>query len=220
MHEVLKQLGVADPAPGVICGEVRGGGGGTLDSFDPASGAKLGSVKQATRAEYEATVAASAKAFDRWRTVPAPRRGEIVRQIGDELRKWKEPLGRLVTLEAGKIATEGQGEIQEMIDIADFAVGLSRQLYGLAMHSERPSHRMYEQWHPLGVVGTITASNSPAAVWSWNALIAAVCGDALIWKPSPKTPLTAVAVQQIVTRVLQKNGHPEVMALLIGERKD
>jgi len=220
MHEVLKQLGVADPAPGVICGEVRGGGGKTLDSFDPATGAKLGSVKQATRAEYDATVAACARAFEAWRLVPAPRRGEIVRQIGEELRRHKEPLGKLVTLEAGKIATEGQGEIQEMIDIADFSVGLSRQLYGLAMHSWRLIQRMYEQWHPLGVVGIITAFNFPAAVWSWNALIAAVCGDVSIWKPSPKTPLTAVAVQQIVTRVLQKNGHPDVMALLIGDRKD
>ena len=213
MHEVLKQLGVADPCARRDLRRGRGGGGRTLDSFDPATGAKLGSVRQATRAEYDATVAACAKAFEGWRAVPAPRRGEIVRQIGDELRKWKEPLGKLVTsLEAGKIATEGQGEIQEMIDIADFAVGLSRQLYGLAMHSERAAHRMYEQWHPLGAVGIITAFNFPVAVWAWNALIAAVCGDTLIWKPSPKTPLTAVAVQQIVTRVLQKNGHPDVMA--------
>jgi aldehyde dehydrogenase (NAD+) len=218
MHDVLKQLGVEDPAPGVICGERRGGRGKPLDSFDPATGERLGSVRQATREDYEEIVAASARAFESWRPVPAPQRGEIVRQIGDELRRFKEPLGRLVTLESGKILTEGLGEIQEMIDIADFAVGLSRQLYGLAMHSERPNHRMYEQWHPLGVVGIVTAFNFPAAVWSWNALLAAVCGDTMIWKPSPKTPLTAVAVSQIVARVLRKNGHQDVMALLIGER--
>jgi aldehyde dehydrogenase (NAD+) len=218
MHDILKQLGVADPAPGVILGEQRGGRGGTLDSFDPATGQRLGSVRQATREDYEETVATCARAFEGWRVVPAPRRGEIVRQIGDELRRFKEPLGKLVTLEAGKILTEGLGEIQEMIDIADFSVGLSRQLYGLAMHSERPSHRMYEQWHPLGVVGIVTAFNFPAAVWSWNALLAAVCGDTMIWKPSPKTPLTAVAVSQIVAKVLAQNGHPDVMAMVIGER--
>ena len=220
MHELLKQLGVDDPAPGVVLGGRRGGRGATLDSIDPATGRRIGSVKQATRADYEETVAASLRAFEAWRELPAPRRGEIVRQIGDELRRSKEPLGRLVTLEAGKIVSEGQGEIQEMIDIADFAVGLSRQLYGLSMHSERPEHRMYEQWHPLGVVGIVTAFNFPAAVWAWNALIAAVCGDTTIWKPSSKTPLTAVAVAQLVARVLTQNGHPDVMAMVVGGRAD
>jgi L-aminoadipate-semialdehyde dehydrogenase len=218
MRELLKQLGVDDPAPGVVLGERRGGRGAMIDSIDPATGRRIGSVRQATREDYEETVAASLRAFEMWRELPAPRRGEIVRQIGDELRRLKEPLGRLVTLEAGKIVSEGLGEIQEMIDVADFAVGLSRQLYGLSMHSERPGHRMYEQWHPLGVVGVVTAFNFPAAVWAWNALIAAVCGDTTIWKPSPKTPLTAVAVMQIVARVLKQNGHPDAMAMIVGER--
>jgi aldehyde dehydrogenase (NAD+) len=220
MRQLLQQLGVDDPAPGVIQGERRGGRGATLDSIDPATGNRIGTVRQATRAEYEETVAASLRAFSTWRELPAPRRGEIVRQIGDELRRFKEPLGRLVTLEAGKIVSEGLGEIQEMIDVADFAVGLSRQLYGLTMHSERPGHRMYEQWHPLGVVGIVTAFNFPAAVWAWNALIAAVCGDTMIWKPSSKTPLTAVAVSQLVARVLKQNGHPDVMAMVAGERTE
>src|SRR5262252_8816866 len=216
MHELLKQLGVDDPAPGVVLGERRGGRGGTLDSIDPATGRRIGSVRQATREDYEETVAASLRAFDSWRELPAPRRGEIVRQIGDELRRFKEPLGRLVTLEAGKIVTEGQGEIQEMIDVADFAVGLSRQLYGLSMHSERPGHRMYEQWHPLGVVGVVTAFNFPAAVWAWNALIAAVCGDCVLWRPSSETPLTAIAVQHIVNRVMDRHGWKGVFNLVIG----
>ena len=220
MHPLLQQLGVADPAPGLICGERRGGSGTLLESFDPTTGKLLGRVQQATRAEYDEVVGRTDAAFAKWRAVPAPQRGEIVRQIGDELRRWKEPLGRLVTAECGKLLTEGLGEVQEMIDIADFAVGLSRQLYGLSMHSERPSHRMYEQWHPLGVVGIITAFNFPAAVWSWNAMLAAVCGDTMVWKPSPKTPLTAVAVQQIASRVLAKHGHPDAMSLLIGEIAD
>ncbi len=220
MHAFREQLGLADPAPGFICGAESGGGGTLLESRNPATGELLGRVRQATRADYETVVARATAAFAKWRLVPAPQRGEIVRQIGEELRRWKEPLGRLVTLEMGKLLTEGRGEVQEMIDIADFAVGLSRQLYGLTMHSERPSHRMYEQWHPLGVVAIITAFNFPAAVWSWNAMIAAVCGDTLVWKPSPKTPLTAIAVQQIATRVLTRHGHPDVMALLIGELAD
>ena len=149
--------------------------------------------------------------------LPAPQRGEIVRQIGDELRKAKQELGKMVTLEAGKIVAEGQGEVQEMIDVADFACGLSRQLYGLSMHSERPGHRMYEQWHPLGVVGVISAFNFPVAVWSWNALIAMVCGDTVIWKPSLKTPLCAVAVQEICDRVLDRHGWKGVLNLVIGK---
>jgi aldehyde dehydrogenase (NAD+) len=226
MHPVLKELGVPDPAPGVICGETTNtdpgakGAGALLDSINPANGELLGRVRQATRADYDETIRRSQAAFENWRVVPAPQRGEIVRQIGEELRRFKEPLGKLVTLEMGKIATEGQGEVQEMIDIADFAVGLSRQLYGLSMHSERPSHRMYEQWHPLGIVGIISAFNFPTAVWAWNAMIAAVCGDSMVWKPSHKTPLCAIASQRIATRVLAKHGHPDVMALLIGATAD
>ncbi len=220
MHPVLKELCVEDPAPGAICGERRGGGGKLLESRNPATGALLGRVKQASRADYDETIGRSQATFERWRAEPAPRRGEIIRQIGDELRRFKEPLGKLVTLEMGKIATEGQGEVQEMIDIADFAVGLSRQLYGLSMHSERASHRMFEQWHPLGTVGIITAFNFPVAVWAWNAMIAAVCGDSMVWKPSSKTPLSAVAAQQIATRVLARHGHPDVMALLVGPSAD
>jgi aldehyde dehydrogenase (NAD+) len=170
----------------------------------------------AARADYDQAVNDAVEAFERWRTVPAPVRGQIVREIGDALRRQKEDLGALVTLETGKILAEGYGEVQEMIDIADFATGLSRQLYGLSMHSERPSHRMYEQWHPLGVAGVITAFNFPVAVWSWNALIAAVCGDCVIWKPSPETPLTAIAVQHICQRVLESHGFSGVFGLAIG----
>ena len=185
-------------------------------SYNPATGAELGRVPLASAEDYEAVVSQAQKTFERWRMLPAPQRGEIVRQIGDELRKSKEELGRMVTLEAGKIVAEGQGEVQEMIDIADFACGLSRQLYGLSMHSERPGHRMYEQWHPLGVVGVISAFNFPVAVWSWNALIAMVCGDTVVWKPSLKTPLCAVAVQEICDRVLDRHGWKGVLNLVIG----
>jgi len=186
-------------------------------SYNPATGAELGRVPLASSEEYEATVTRAQRTFERWRMLPAPQRGEIVRQIGDELRKAKQELGRMVTLEAGKIVAEGQGEVQEMIDVADFACGLSRQLYGLSMHSERPGHRMYEQWHPLGIVGVISAFNFPVAVWSWNALIALVCGDTVIWKPSLKTPLCAVAVQQICGRVLDRHGWEGVLNLAIGK---
>src|SRR5579863_6592928 len=171
-------------------------------SYNPATGAELGRMPLATEHDYDQAADRAARTFGKWRLLPAPQRGEIVREIGDELRKAKVELGRLVTLEAGKIAAEGQGEVQEMIDIAGFAVGLSRQLYGLTMPSERPGHRMYEQWHPLGPVGIITAFNFPVAVWAWNALIALVCGDTVIWKPSLKTPLTAIAVQHICDRRL------------------
>jgi aldehyde dehydrogenase (NAD+) len=186
-------------------------------SYNPATGAELGRVPLASVEDYEAVVAHAQQAFERWRMLPAPHRGEIVRQIGDELRKAKYELGRMVTLEAGKIIAEGQGEVQEMIDVAEFACGLSRQLYGLSMHSERPGHRMYEQWHPLGVVGIISAFNFPVAVWSWNALIGLVCGDTVIWKPSLKTPLCAVAVQQICDRVLDRHGWKGVLNLVIGK---
>ena len=185
-------------------------------SVNPATGQPLGSVPQATLADYGAAVKAADAAFPRWRDLPAPRRGEIVRQIGEAFRREKDTLGRLVSQETGKILSEGLGEVQEVIDICDFAVGLSRQLYGLAMHSERPAHRMYEQWHPLGPVAVITAFNFPVAVWAWNAMIAAVCGDTVVWKPSPKAPLTALAAQQIAGAVLQRHGHPDVFQLVTG----
>jgi aldehyde dehydrogenase (NAD+) len=166
--------------------------------------------------DYDEVAWRAAQVFRRWRLLPAPKRGLILRDIGDELRRVKDDLGALVSLEMGKILAEGRGEVQEMIDIADFAVGLSRQLYGLTMHSERPGHRMYEQWHPLGVAGVITAFNFPVAVWAWNALIAAVCGDCVLWKPSSETPLTAIAVQKICDRVLERHGWKGVFNLVIG----
>ena len=205
-HSVLERLGIEPP-----------GSGPTIASLNPADGSELGRVRLASPEDYERMVADSLGVFERWRMFPAPKRGQIVREIGDELRRNKDDLGTLVTLEMGKILAEGKGEVQEMIDIADFAVGLSRQLYGLTMPSERPEHRMYEQWHPLGVVGVISAFNFPVAVWSWNALIAAVCGDCVLWKPSLKTPLTAVAVQKICERVLERHGWRGVFNLIIGE---
>jgi len=191
-------------------------GGGEVASFNPSDGSELGRVRLADEQDYDDVLWAATKTFERWRLLPAPQRGEIVREIGDELRAAKDQLGTLVTLEMGKILAEGKGEVQEMIDIADFATGLSRQLYGLSMHSERAGHRMYEQWHPLGVVGVISAFNFPVAVWSWNALIAIVCGDTVVWKPSPKTPLTAIAVQHICNRVLEQRGWQGVLSLVIG----
>jgi L-aminoadipate-semialdehyde dehydrogenase len=191
--------------------------GNEVVSYNPATGAELGRVPLASTADYDSVLARASETFERWRMLPAPKRGEIVREIADELRSAKHELGRMVSLEAGKIAAEGQGEVQEMIDIADFACGLSRQLYGLSMHSERPGHRMYEQWHPLGVVGIISAFNFPVAVWSWNALIAMVCGDTVVWKPSLKVPLCAVAVQQVCDRVLERHGWKGVLNLVIGE---
>jgi len=200
------------------CGQawVENPGGGELASFNPSDGSELGRVRLATEEDYDEVLRAATKTFERWRMLPAPQRGEIVREIGDELRAAKDELGTLITLEMGKILAEGKGEVQEMIDIADFATGLSRQLYGLSMHSERPGHRMYEQWHPLGVVGVISAFNFPVAVWSWNALIAMVCGDTVVWKPSPKTPLTAIAVQHICNSVLERRGWQGVLNLVIG----
>lgn len=184
----------------------------------PVDGSLIASVEMATEADYEQVMAQAQQAFVYWRKVPAPKRGEIVRQIGDKLRQHKQALGALVTYEMGKILQEGLGEVQEMIDICDFAVGLSRQLYGLTMHSERPDHRMYEQYHPLGVVGIISAFNFPVAVWSWNAMLAAVCGDVCIWKPSEKTPLTALACQHIVNEVLRENQLPEgIFSTIIGD---
>ncbi|MEX0772862.1 MAG: aldehyde dehydrogenase family protein [Balneolales bacterium] len=191
-----------------------------LPSISPVDGKEIASVSQTTADELDQVITTASEAFNTWRTIPAPKRGEIVRQIGLELRKYKEDLGKLVSYECGKLYQEGLGEVQEMIDICDFAVGLSRQLYGYTMHSERPQHRMYEQYHPLGPVGVISAFNFPVAVWSWNTMLAAVCGDTVIWKPSEKTPLTAVACQNIVSNVLRKNKLPEgIFNLIIGGRE-
>ena len=193
--------------------------GETIDSFSPVDGKLIGSVLSTDAAAYENAIQKAQTAFVEWRTWPAPKRGEIVRQIGEALRKNKEPLGKLVSYEMGKSLQEGCGEVQEMIDICDFAVGLSRQLYGLTMHSERPNHRMYEQWHPLGIVGIISAFNFPVAVWSWNAALAWVCGNVCIWKPSEKTPLCGIAIQNIVAEVFAKNKVPEgVNCLVQGDR--
>jgi aldehyde dehydrogenase (NAD+) len=191
-------------------------GGAELVSLNPATGEPLGSVVTAAPADYDAIVEQARNSFLAWRRVPPPGRGEVIRQIGEALRAAKRDLGMLVTLETGKIRTEGEGEVQEMIDMCDFAVGLSRQLYGLTIASERPQHRMIEQWHPLGPVGIITAFNFPVAVWSWNAAIAAVCGDTLVWKPSPESPLSAIAVQRIVHRVAEANGFPGIFNLAGG----
>ncbi len=186
-----------------------------IDSYSPVDGKIIGSVSQTTKEHYELVIAQAQKAFVQWREVPAPKRGEIIRQYGEVLRKNKEALGKLVSYEMGKSLQEGYGEVQEMIDICDFAVGLSRQLYGLSMHSERPHHRMYEQWHPLGIVGIISAFNFPVAVWSWNAVIALVCGDVCVWKASEKTPLCAVACQNLLHKVLEENNVPEGVSSII-----
>ncbi len=218
--EFLKQLGIEDVNYGASTGREwkESQNAGILDIYSPGSGDKIASVYQASEADYEEIVAKASEAFLYWRDVPAPKRGEIVRQIGEEIRKFKDPLGRLVSYEMGKSLQEGWGEVQEMIDICDFAVGLSRQLYGLAMHSERKDHRMYEQWHPLGIVCTISAFNFPVAVYSWNAMIAAVCGDVNLWKPSSKVPLAAIAVQKIISRVLEANNLPEgIFNLIVGK---
>lgn len=190
----------------------------TREIFSPADGQKIATVSLANEQDYEAIMKQAEEAFAYWRTIPAPKRGEVIRQYGEKLREYKQELGTLVSYEMGKILQEGLGEVQEMIDICDFAVGLSRQLHGLTMHSERPSHRMYEQWHPLGIVGIISAFNFPVAVWSWNAMLAAVCGDVCVWKPSEKTPLTAIACQHILKTVLADNEIPEgVFNLIIGD---
>ncbi len=217
--DVLRELGIEAVNPGACSGP--GAWSDTadrerLESINPATGEVIASVAQATEADYERVMEAATEAFREWRMMPAPRRGLVVRDLGEALRAKKDALGRLVTLEMGKIVQEGWGEVQEMIDICDFAVGLSRQLYGVTMHSERPRHRMYEQWHPLGVVGVISAFNFPVAVWSWNAAIAAVCGDVTLWKPSSQTPLCAVAVQRICNDVMAAHGLHGVFNLVIG----
>lgn len=187
----------------------------TIDSYSPADGQLIARVHPSTRADYDRVIETAQAAFTEWRQVPAPRRGEIVRQMGEQFRRYKRELGTLVSYEMGKSLQEGLGEVQEIIDICDFAVGQSRQLYGLSMHSERPAHRMFEQWHPLGIVGIISAFNFPVAVWSWNAMLAWVCGNVCVWKPSEKTPLTALACQQIITEVLRNNDVPEGVSCLI-----
>ena len=223
MLEILRKLGIEAINAGVCAGVdgwMRDDDGVPLPSINPANNETIATVIQATAGGYERAVNAAQAGFERWRVMPAPKRGDVIRDLGNALREYKEPLGELVTLENGKICSEGLGEVQEMIDICDFAVGLSRQLYGLTMHSERPGHRMYEQWHPLGPIGIITAFNFPVAVWSWNAAIAAVCGDTMIWKPSPTTPLTAIAVQHICNRVMAKHGVDGVFNLVIGDNDE
>lgn len=218
--DFLKKLGIEGVNAGTSTGRVYLESKNQITSYTPVDGKTIANVTTTTKEQYEEVVQASQEAFKVWREMPAPQRGEIVRQIGDKLREFKEPLGKLVTYEMGKIYQEGLGEVQEMIDICDFAVGLSRQLYGLTMHSERPNHRMYEQWHPMGTVGIISAFNFPVAVWSWNAMIAAVCGDTMIWKGSEKTPLCGIAIQKIVAKVLKENDLPEgIFCLVTGDRE-
>ena len=216
----LKELGIREVNPGACTGPddwSQTDGHDLLPIVTPIDGSVIARVAQASEADYEHVIQTAQKSFLEWRMKPAPARGQIVREIGDELRRLKEPLGKLVTLEMGKIVAEGKGEIQEAIDIADFAVGLSRQLYGLTMQSERPQHRMYEQWHPLGVVGIITAFNFPIAVWSWNATIASICGDTMVWKPSSKTPLCGIAVQHLVNGVMKRHGLRGIFTLVVGK---
>jgi aldehyde dehydrogenase (NAD+) len=221
MESVLQALGLKDINNGVSTGlQSWKPAGSRLESYSPVDGELIASVVQANKEDYEKVVAKAQEAFATWRTVPAPQRGELVRQMGNKLREYKEPLGKLVSYEMGKSLQEGLGEVQEMIDICDFAVGLSRQLYGLTMHSERPGHRMYEQYHPLGIVGIISAFNFPVAVWSWNSMLAWVCGDVCVWKPSEKVPLSAIACQNIIQEVLRENGVPEGLScLVIGDYK-
>lgn len=214
----LSSLKLSESNLGSSTGSNWFGSGSKIDSYSPTDGKLIGSVLSTTREEYEKVIQEAEKAKAIWRDIPAPKRGEIVRQLGNKLRAEKETLGKLVSYEMGKSYQEGLGEVQEMIDICDFAVGLSRQLYGLTMHSERPGHRMYEQYHPLGIVGIITAFNFPVAVWSWNAALALVCGDVIVWKPSEKTPLCAIACQNIIAEILKENNLPEgISSLVIGD---
>src|ERR1700728_1446783 len=214
----LQELGLREINPGTWSGSQgwsKQVDGPLIDCVNPATGKRLAQVRGATPEDYEQVMAAAVAAAAAWRQVPAPKRGEAVRLMGEELRKYKDALGSLVSMENGKIKAEGDGEVQEMIDIADFAVGQSRMLYGLTMHSERPQHRMYEQWHPLGVVGVISAFNFPVAVWSWNAFLAAIAGNATVWKPSPKTALCSLAVQHICNRVLERHALPPIFQIFI-----
>ncbi|HRF23947.1 MAG TPA: aldehyde dehydrogenase family protein [Chitinophagaceae bacterium] len=218
--EFLKTLGIQEHNSGVSTGLTwLTSSGEKIKSYSPVDGKKIGTVTAADKESYEKVMQQAEAAFKHWRMVPAPKRGELVRQVGEALRQYKEPLGKLVSYEMGKSLQEGMGEVQEMIDICDFAVGLSRQLHGFTMHSERPGHRMYEQYHPLGIVGIISAFNFPVAVWSWNSMLAWVCGNVCVWKPSEKTPLCAVACQNIIAEVFKKNNIPEgVCNLIIGGR--
>ena len=217
MRSVLEKLGIGDETAGAFDGEWRGGGA-VIEKYSPIDGKLLARVRTASDEDYERTVTRAQEAFAKWRVTPGPVRGETVRQLGNALREAKSDLAKLVTMEMGKIIAEGEGEVQEMIDICDFAVGQSRMLYGLTIQSERPSHRLMEQWHPLGIVGIISAFNFPVAVWSWNAALAAVCGDSTIWKPSEKTPLTAIAVIKIAERVCRNTGaDPAIFSLLVGD---
>ena len=219
LKEILKSLGINENNYGACFGAgkwCKTSDKGILNSINPADGKVIASVYQCSENDYENIINQSQKAFLKWQMVPAPIRGQLIREMADELRNKKDVLGSLVSLEMGKIKAEGDGEVQEMIDIADFAVGLSRQLYGLSMHSERVQHRMYEQWHPLGIVGVISAFNFPVAVWAWNAFIAAVCGDVTLWKPSSKAPLCGIAIQNICNEVLIRNGYEGIFSLVIG----
>jgi aldehyde dehydrogenase (NAD+) len=219
--EFLKSLGIKETNEGISTGAhwIKSAGG-IIESFSPVDGKLIGKLTIADKTAYETVIKKAEEAFKEWRLWPAPRRGEVVRQIGEALRLHKESLGKLVSYEMGKSLQEGYGEVQEMIDICDFAVGLSRQLHGLTMHSERPGHRMYEQWHPLGIVGIISAFNFPVAVWSWNSMLAWVCGDVCVWKPSEKTPLCGIACQNIIADVFTKNNVPEgVSGLITGGRE-
>jgi aldehyde dehydrogenase (NAD+) len=222
MTDALAALGLrpssSAPLSGLLAGDAHFARGDTIPSLDPSTGTPLAHVRCAAPSDYDAAVATAHAAFLSWRTVPAPVRGQAVRAIAEALRAHKRPLAELVAREVGKIRSEAEGEIQEMIDVADFAVGLSRQLCGLSMHSERQQHRMLEQWHPLGVVGCITAFNFPAAVWAWNALLAAVCGDSVVWKPSEEAPLTAIAISRVASDVMRTLGHPPIFALACGGR--
>lgn len=220
IRHVLDQLGIQATNSAASTGTqwLDASGRETLEIHSPADGKVIASVQLANAADYEKIITTAATAFNGWRKVPAPKRGEIVRQIGNKLREKKDLLGALVSYEMGKILQEGLGEVQEMIDICDFAVGLSRQLHGFTMHSERPDHRMYDQYHPLGIVGVISAFNFPVAVWSWNAMLAAVCGDVTVWKPSEKTPLCAIACQNIVAEVIKENNLPEgIFSMITGD---
>ncbi len=215
IENILKQLKLSENNSGTSTGVQWFSGNEKIDSFSPTNGDFIGSAQLTTKEQYQTIIEKATEAFKTWRMVPAPKRGEIVRQIGEALRENKEALGSLVSYEMGKSLQEGLGEVQEMIDICDFAVGLSRQLYGLTMHSERPLHRMYEQYHPLGIVGIISAFNFPVAVWSWNAALAWVCGDVCVWKPSSKTPLCAIACQNIISEIFAKNNVPEGVSCLV-----
>ena len=218
-NEIFTALGLTDENSGVYAGDWLEATGETIDVINPTTGERLASVTMASVDDYNAVVDSSAETFERWRSLPAPKRGDYVRRLGNALRENVDALGALVTLEMGKIHAEGVGEVQEMIDICDFAVGLSRQLYGNTMASERPNHRMYEHWHPLGPVGVISAFNFPVAVWSWNAAIAAVCGDTVVWKPSEATPLTAIAVTKIAQQVMEGSGFEGLFNLAVGDGK-